>query len=67
MVWVQSCAEADFNAATQTCAAPIWTPEASALPTMSIADAQQIGMAIALLWAVAWGIRMVKRTLNELG
>lgn len=67
MSWVQSCADADFNASTQTCAAPIWTPETSALPTMTISDAQQIGMAAALLWATAWGIRRCAKALEQIG
>jgi hypothetical protein len=62
---VLTCKASDFNATTQTCAAPFYSQQAEALPSMSIDDAQQIGMAIALLWAVAWGIRALKKTLNE--
>jgi hypothetical protein len=67
MAWVQSCADADFNTSTMTCSVPIWTPETSSLPTMSIADAQSIGTAIALLWATAWAFRMCKKALQEIG
>ena len=39
---VQACLEADFNAATQTCAAPFWTYAPTSIPVLTIADAQQI-------------------------
>ncbi|MGH8075955.1 MAG: hypothetical protein ACREPE_01335 [Lysobacter sp.] len=67
VVLVQSCFEADYNAATATCAAPIWNPQESAYPTLSIADAQEIGMSLALLWAIAWGLRTARKALNEIG
>ena len=64
-VLVQACMEADFDAATQTCTAPYWIPQPTVLPALSIEDAQQIGMAIALLLAVAWVFRRVARHLNQ--
>lgn len=54
-----------FNEA-QECTSTVWMPYASgAVPSLSIEAAQDLGLAIALLWGVAWGIRMVKRVLNE--
>ena len=64
---VQLCMPADFNAATQTCAAPFFGPVPSAFPVLSIADAQTIGLSIALLWGVAYAIRMVRRALQQIG
>lgn len=64
-VWVLSCAEADFDASAQTCAAPIFTPQASALPTLSIADAQFIGQAVALLWGTAFVFRLIRKFINQ--
>lgn len=64
-VLVQACLEADFDAGTQTCMAPYWIPQPTVLPALSIADAQQIGMAIAFLLAVAWVFRRVARHLNQ--
>jgi hypothetical protein len=50
----------------QACTETVWMPYASgAVPSLSIAAAQDLGLAIAGLWAIAWGIRMVKRVLNE--
>lgn len=61
--YVQVCTE--FNEA-QECVASVWMPYASGVvPSLSIENAQNLGLSIALLWGVAWGIRMVKRVLNE--
>ena len=64
---VLSCLEADYNATTGECAAPFYSYAPSAFPTLSIADAQLIGLAIAYLLAVAWVIRMAKRAINQIG
>lgn len=49
-----------------TCTASAWMPyTGNAWPTLSIADAQTLGLAIAGLWAVAFGIRMMKKVLQE--
>lgn len=66
-VLVQACRVADFNATTQTCAAPFWTYAPTSIPTLSIADAQQIGMAIAYLLAVAFVCRIARKALNQIG
>jgi hypothetical protein len=66
-VFVLACLPADYDAATHVCAAPFYTYPPSALPSLSIADAQAIGIQIAVVFAVAWGIRMCKRALNEIG
>lgn len=64
-VWVLSCAEADFDASAQTCAAPIFTPQVSALPTLTVADAQSIGLAVALVWATAFVFRLLRKAINQ--
>jgi len=64
-VYVQACLEADVDISTQTCTAPHWIPQPTVLPALSIADAQQIGIAIAFLLAVAWVFRRVARHLNQ--
>jgi hypothetical protein len=66
-VLVQSCLVADFDAATGTCSAPFYSLPEGMVPTLSMADGQEIGMAIALLWGAAFGIRMMKRVLQETG
>ncbi len=65
MALVQMCHEADFNGQTMTCTAPYWEAESTVLPTLSIADAQTIGMSIAFLWAVAWAFRRIAKFLNQ--
>lgn len=65
-VWVTACAEADFDTATYTCAQPIWIPQPSIIPELTIADAQTIGLAVAGLWAVAFVFRLIRKLLNQL-
>ena len=62
-----SCLEADFDAATGTCAAPIWDADVSAIPTLSIADAQAIGLSFAGLFAVAFVFRLMRKALHQIG
>lgn len=64
---VLSCLPADYDAATATCAAPFYSFPEPAFPTMTIADAQEIGMAIALLWATAWCLKMLRKAIQEIG
>lgn len=59
---ILTCDESDYDAITGTCAAPYFA-ESSGWE-LSISDAQAIGWAIAWLWAVAWGIRQLKRMLR---
>lgn len=62
---VQACMEADFDAATGVCAAPVWMVQSDLLPLLSIADAQAIGYQIALLLAGAWVFRVLIRFVKE--
>lgn len=64
---VMACLEADFDAATGTCAAPIWDAELTGLPQLSIADAQAIGMAFAFLFATAYVFRLCRKALHQIG
>lgn len=49
------------------CTATAWLPyQNGVLPTLSIEAAQSIGMSIALLWAGAWVIRVLKKLLTQL-
>jgi hypothetical protein len=66
-VLVVLCNASDYDTTTGTCAAPYYGDPPSAIPALSIADAQTIGMECALLWATAWSIRMCKRALKEIG
>ena len=63
---VLTCKVADFDATTGVCAAPFYS-SASAFPTMSLDDAQAIGLSIALLWATAFGLRMCRVALQKIG
>jgi hypothetical protein len=63
--YVQGCYLADYDTATNTCTTVYLIPQTAGLPAMSLADAQEIGVALALLWAVAWVIRRVKRLIDQ--
>ena len=64
---VLTCRVADFDASTGVCSAPFYSAETGAFPVLSIADAQQIGLAFALLWGTAFGLRMVRHALQKIG
>lgn len=53
--------------AESVCTATAWLPyQNGVLPTLSIEAAESIGMSIALLWAGAWVIRVLKKLLTQL-
>lgn len=60
-VLVMHCLAADFDAATQTCAAPFWSVASSFPPPMSIEDALLISAAIGGLWGLGHMIRQSRR------
>lgn len=59
--YVLTCLEADFDPATQTCAAPFYSEKSTSLPELSIEDAQLIGAAIAFLLATAFIFRLLRK------
>ena len=61
---VQECNDADFDAASQTCAAPQWVDDWGVLPPLSITDSQSIGTAIVLCWVVGFTWRLLKRVVK---
>lgn len=64
-VYVLACDEADFDPQAGTCAQEIWIPPPSVIPALSIEDAQQIGAQIALLLAVAFVFRTLRKYLEQ--
>lgn len=66
-VLVQSCLVEDYDTVTHVCSAPFYTFPASPFPQLSLQDAQAIGLQIALLWAVAWCFRALRKALQEIG
>lgn len=62
--YVLTCLEADFEPATQTCASPFYTTTPTSFPSLSVEDAQAIGMAMAYVLAVAWVFRRVKKAIE---
>ena len=64
-VLVPACLESDLDAASGTCTVPIWIPQPSLLPDLTVGEAQAIGTAIALLWAVAFVFRRVRKFINQ--
>lgn len=47
------------------CTATAWVPAPGAFPVLTVADAQGIALSIGLLWGVAFGLRMVRKVLQE--
>ncbi len=63
--YVQGCYAADYDPATNTCTSVYLIPQTAGLPALSLADAQSIGAACALLWAVAWVIRRMMKQIDQ--
>ena len=64
-VLVPACLEADFDASTGQCTAVIWIPQPSLLPELTVEGAQAIGAAVALLWAVAFVFRLIRKQIDK--
>jgi len=63
-VLIPACLESNLDTATGNCTAMIWIPQPSLLPDLSIEDAQLIGAKIALLWAVAYVFRLIRKSIH---
>jgi len=64
-VLIPACLERDLDTATGACTAVIWIPQPSLLPDLPIEDAQLIGAKIALLWAVAYTFRLIRKKIQQ--
>lgn len=66
-VLVPACLERDFDTGTGTCAQVIWIPQPSMIPELTVEDAQQLGLAIAGLLALAFVLRLLRKFLETFG
>lgn len=64
-VYVLACAHEDMDVQAGTCAQEQWIPQPSVIPELTIADAQQIGLAVAGLLAVAFVFRQIRKFLEQ--
>ncbi len=64
-VLIPACREADLDTATGNCTAVIWIPQPALLPELPIEDAQAIGAKIALLWALAYVFRLIRKKIEQ--
>lgn len=62
---VRGCLESDFDAATGTCAQEVWIPQQTVLPALSVEGAQAIGIKIAMLWALAFVFRRLRKFIDQ--
>lgn len=63
-VYVLACAHEYYDPQAGTCTQEQWIPQPSVVPELTIEDAQQIGMALALLFAVAFSLRKIRQFLE---
>lgn len=64
MTLQQFCDQANFDPELQTCSAPYWAYAFGGVPPLSVEDALLIASATWGLWAVAWIIRPLARSLR---
>lgn len=65
-VLVPSCLEANYDVETGTCSQPVWIPQPSILPELTVADAQALGLAFAGLWALAFVFRRIRKFIDQI-
>lgn len=65
-VWVQTCAEADFNTATRTCAAPSWElqQQQAFFPDIPADHLPALQAQIAYVFALAWCLRKLRKSVQ---
>lgn len=61
---VLACDVEDLDTQSGTCANEVWVPQSSALPVLTIEEAQAIGVAVAYLLALAFAIRKIRQFLE---
>lgn len=61
MPLVSTCAEADFDVATGTCANPVWMYQPALLPPLPADQGLVIAGAMIAACASAWGLKAVRR------
>lgn len=61
---VLACDVEDLDTQAGTCANEVWIPQSSALPVLTVEDAQSIGIAVAFLVAVAFVFRKIRQFLE---
>lgn len=54
----------EYDEGTNTCTTQAWIDQPALLPSLTVADAQQIGLAFALLWATAYIFKLAKKTID---
>lgn len=62
---VLQCPDGQYDAATETCAAPVWIETNPAWPELTASDAATISIAVIACWAIAWAWKEVGRTLDR--
>ena len=53
-----------YDESTETCTTQVWVDQPGLLPALSIEGAYVIGLNIALVWAIAYTFRLLKKALN---
>jgi hypothetical protein len=53
-----------YDEGTDTCTTQAWIDQPALLPSLTVADAQTIGVAFALLWATAYIFKLMRKVLE---
>lgn len=59
------CAPEDYDQVTHTCSDPFYSESESAFSGLTLEQANDLALAIASLWALAWVFRRIIRFLNQ--
>lgn len=61
MPLVLTCAAQDFDVSTGVCSHQVWIDSPTVLPPLSVSDGLVLSSAILGLWAIAFGLRFIRR------
>lgn len=64
-IFVRACMESDLDQVAATCTHEMWIPQPALIPDLSVEDAQIIGAKIAILWAIAFGVRVLRKQIQR--
>lgn len=65
MTIVLQCAPEDYDNVTHTCSDPFYAESESVFSGLTLEQANELALAIAGLWAIAWVFRRIFRFINQ--
>ena len=62
---VQVCDASSFDAASQTCANPVWVESPGVLPPLSVDDGVAVAVAVITCWCLGYVFKLARKTIGS--